>query len=156
MRFESPSDAPRAKGLVRVANMRIRSAWLIFCVCLSAGIIAADAAGQTPRSYGYQPTRPTISPWMNLYQRNTGAVDNYHTYVQPQKQLQETLQQQNARIQQQGLGIRGLTHQLSDLEQGKTVRATGAGSVFMDYSHYYDLQSAGGTFRPSSSRTSRR
>jgi hypothetical protein len=47
---------------------------------------------------GYQPS-PALSPWLGLYQRQGGPVDNYHMYVQPQLQLGSALQSQQMGIQ---------------------------------------------------------
>jgi len=108
-----------------------------------AFLLAFAALGVLPgmtssaQAQGYQPNGPMISPWMNLFQRNTGPVDNYHMYVRPQIQLQDTLRQQNARIQQQSAGLQSVGQQLQEVEQQHTVPHTGTGSVFMDYSHYY-------------------
>jgi hypothetical protein len=58
-------------------------------------------------------------------------------------ELQSTLREQDTLLQEQGVGLRGLTGQVNQIENRDILRPTGAGSVFMDYSHYYDMGSAG-------------
>ncbi len=116
---------------------------------------AGMACAQSAQSGLYQPAYPTLSPWLNLYQRNTGPLDPYHMYVRPEMQLRDTLRRQDTRIQQQGVGIGRLKGQVSELEKGGPLRPTGTGSVFMDYSHYYDLEGGpAGHSHPRSARTS--
>ncbi len=99
---------------------------------------AAPAAfGQSPLSGNYQPPQPIFSPWLNLYQHNTGALDNYHTYVQPEMQLRDTLQQQGASLQRQNTRLSLFEEQVSDLEKASGMHPTGVGSVYMSYSHFY-------------------
>jgi len=106
---------------------------------------ARAASAQGPESR-YRPSRPTLSPWFDLYQRNSGPLDNYHQFVRPQIELQDTLTQQNAAIQRGSAGLRSLRSEVTDLQQEGNVRPTGTGSVFMDYSHFYpSKQSAGRT-----------
>jgi hypothetical protein len=107
----------------------------IFAV-ISAGAIlgpTTECRSQTP----YQPTTPTISPWINLFQSRPGPLGNYNSYVRPQMELQDTLQQQGAYIQQQGVGLQTLGRTLWQVEHTVRMRPTGSGSVFMNYSHYY-------------------
>jgi hypothetical protein len=86
--------------------------------------------------------RPALSPWFGLYQRNSGPLDNYHTFVQPRIELNNTLQRHQAAIQRNNEGVVSLGHELGDQRQ---LHPTGTGSVFMDYSHYYP--SLGGSGR---------
>jgi hypothetical protein len=76
---------------------------------------------------------------MNLETKQGGAVDNYHMYVQPRVQVQNTLQQQSADIEQQSTDTLALRHYMSQIElvQHGPVAPTGTGSVFMQYSHYF-------------------
>jgi hypothetical protein len=109
---------------------------IVFLLALAAvGILQAVASSAAAQ--GYPSSRPALSPWMNLFQRTGGPVDNYHNYVRPQIQLHDTLRQQNARIQQQAAGLQSVNQQLQDVEQQRVLPRTGTGSVFMDYSHYY-------------------
>jgi hypothetical protein len=112
-----------------------------FLALLTMG--AAQGSSALAQAMGQYQARPTLSPWMNLFQRNAGPVDNYHTYVRPQMQLRDTLHQQNMQLQQQTAGLEAVGQQITELQQPQPVaRPTGTGSVFMDYSHYYDMRRA--------------
>jgi hypothetical protein len=81
--------------------------------------------------------RPTLSPWFGLYQRNSGPLDNYHTFVRPQIQLENTLQRHQVAIQRNYEGVASLDREMSELTAPGQVHPTGIGSGFMNYSHYY-------------------
>ena len=100
---------------------------------------------QSPYS-GYRPGTPTISPWMNLFNRNTGPLDNYHTYVQPQLETQRTFRDQNALNQRQQAALGALGKQMTriEAEHEAPVSPTGTGSTFMNLSHYYPNSTGGG------------
>lgn len=106
----------------------------LFAVC-------SPVVAQSPIAGRYQIARPTFSPWLSLYQRNEGPLDNYNAFVRPQMELQNVLQNQNARLQQQATGLHTLSSQVTELEQGPSRRPTGTGSVFMNHLHYYPTSS---------------
>jgi len=86
----------------------------------------------------YSPQRPTVSPWMGLWQRNTGAMDNYHTFVQPQMELNKTLQMQGAALYRQEAGLQDLNYEILQPQGNRsTMMPTGQGATFMSFSHYY-------------------
>ena len=128
-------------------NLRLRMA-------LAAAIWVGLTAGASAQNPGgrYQPAQPTISPWMGLYSRNTGALDNYHTFVRPTQELRTTIQQQNTQTQQNHDVLQNLRTQVHDLAQ-PPMRSTGAGSVFMDYSHYFGQPIGPGASRTAGVRT---
>ena len=95
----------------------------------------------------YTPIRGPISPWMDIFQRKPGPLDNYHSYVQPEIQLQRTVNQQNNALTQNALGIQSLGQQVEDAQKESPVHPTGAGSVFMEYSHYYPTKGGRATAR---------
>ena len=82
-------------------------------------------------------TRPALSPWFDLYRSDPGPLGNYHSYVRPRMELQETLDQQRAGLRQQGARINSLGRQMSAMQQAYPIRPTGTASSFMNYSHYY-------------------
>ena len=66
--------------------------------------LPAVAAAQRPIAR-YQPARPTISPYLNLFRRDFGPVPNYYTQVRPElrqraatRQLQREVQSQRQRL----------------------------------------------------------
>jgi hypothetical protein len=106
-----------------------------------AGLVVAWAvlaAARPAAAQGlYRPATPTMSPWFNLYNKNTGPLDNYHQYVRPEFDLQSTLRQNDARLRFQGAGLQALGAEAAQGGQQGGVRPTGSASVFMSYSHYY-------------------
>jgi hypothetical protein len=52
------------------------------CILLLAAALPADAQGQVARRY--QPSRPTVSPYLNLFRNNVGPLPNYYSLVRPQ------------------------------------------------------------------------
>jgi hypothetical protein len=115
---------------------------------IGLGIQGAYAQAPIPQ---YQPATPTMSPWLRLSQKDTGALDAYHYSVRPEMQLRQTLQEQLITNQQQAERLYGLRGQVTDMENGGVMKPTGTNSVFMDYSHYYysDIRSPTGQSRRS-------
>ncbi len=118
-----------------------------FVSVIGAGLLTLLAVGRADaQGYGYMrysPSTPTLSPWLNLYNKNAGPIDNYHNYVRPQMQLRDTLQQQENQIGQQGSTIRSLGQQVTRMgETGNKMAPTGIGSRYMNLSHFYTPQSA--------------
>ena len=101
----------------------------------------AAAQGVAP---SYAPASPTLSPWLNLYQKRGagGPLDPYNQFVAPELSLQDALRQQSLNNQWQGAGISSLGQQMTQMQQDRVagVRPTGTGSVFMSYMHYYPAQ----------------
>jgi hypothetical protein len=101
----------------------------------------------------YQPSRPTVSPYLNLLRRDAGPVPNYHTLVRPQLQQQAINQQQRAINQQQQSQIRNQQRDLDRVQSGllqmrsPQASPTGTGSAFMNYSHFYSFSGAPGLRR---------
>ncbi len=93
-----------------------------------------------------QPRQGTLSPWLNMFGRNRGPLGPYLSDVRPEQQLQTTLQQHgaglqqhDARLQRQHVGMGLLGQQMINLERTGTIRSTGTGGGFMNYSHYYQF-----------------
>jgi hypothetical protein len=121
---------------------------LLAVILLAGGTIFSQSAFA---QYSYTPQSPAISPWMGLWNNNTGAVDNYHTFVQPQLELNKTLQMQSAALNRQARGLRDLNSEINQPQGAQSgMMPTGQGSTFMNYSHYYgnDLRQPSHTVRP--------
>jgi hypothetical protein len=113
----------------------------------------------------FQPSTPTLSPWLHLYEKNPGPLDNYHMYVRPRMELRDTLQSQQSNINQQYLGMQSLNEEVRGLQPQEQVRPTGTASVFMNTTHYYPEMGVGqspaqnaprpkqGTWMPQPART---
>lgn len=118
-----------------------RTLWSVamLLVCFAWPSTTAPALGQTrngARPSRFQPSRPTVSPYLNLFRSDRGTVPNYHLYVRP-------LQQQRAlnnRVQEQGVAqdqaVRQLGEQISQIRAAST-SPTGIGAGFGNYLQYY-------------------
>lgn len=100
--------------------------------------------------------RPTVSPYINLFNNNQGGTNNYFSFVRPQQQQaqfnqQQFVQNQNFRQQQQ---FSPNFNQQSQLQFGGG-QATGQGMLrqgnrgigtpstaasYFNYSHFYPVQ----------------
>jgi hypothetical protein len=128
--------------------------WLLAaCVGGLTFLGGTDSVAQVRR---YEPARPTISPYINLFRRDRGVLPNYHTYVRPIQQQYQLNEYQQQVIQQQNRAINQLQSNVQGLQQNQAaqlVAPTGKGSwfnrpssrnAFMNTSRYYS-QSGGGT-----------
>ncbi len=98
-------------------------------------LLSGEASAQSPqgiqRPYAgrYQPSRPTVSPYLNLFRRDSGPLPNYHLYVRPILQQQSINAQTGAAVQQ----IESTIRQTQTTPSGPT----GIGSGYRNFSHYY-------------------
>lgn len=110
--------------------------WLKIALALPGllvGLSLRPAAAQTistrPQSFQVNPiTRPTVSPYLNLFRGGNPAV-NYYDLVRPQQQFANSLQQ----LQQQAAPVVPLT---AETVQG--IPVTGHTAVFMNFSRFYN------------------
>lgn len=102
----------------------------------------AEAQYPPPRSPYFSSSR--FSPWLELYRRDPGVLGAYLSHVRPRQELQSILGQQALSLQRQQASVRSLQGQVYRLEQAGSLRPTGTGSVFMNYSHYYPALGFGG------------
>ena len=68
-------------------------------------------------------------------------------FVQPQLQLNDVLQRQQAAIGYNYAGMNSLGREMTMTQEHLGVRPTGSASVFMYYSHYYPMAGAAGQRR---------
>jgi hypothetical protein len=126
----------------------MRLAPLICCLSTAAALALVGQAAQAQDLYN---PAPVMSPWFNLFNKNPGPLGNYQSYVRPQLQLQNTIQQQNNGMFQQGVDIQQgnarlnlLGNQVGQLQRGGgLLPPTGHAAGFMYYSHYYGYQTTG-------------
>jgi hypothetical protein len=87
-----------------------------------------------------------LSPWLNLYTKQGGPVDNYHMYVEPALQLQSTLQNQQMGIQQNAAGIASNTSQFTSQNASYYTPAspTGVAAGFMNQGGYFNTNRSQG------------
>jgi hypothetical protein len=105
-----------------------------------AALSAAESHAQTPR---YQPSRPTVSPYLNLFRNNTGPLPNYYSLVRPQLYQQDFNQRQTQMTNQQGAAIGAL--QTTTQKLGTTTQ-TGKNSGFMTFRRHNFMTNGGGRF----------
>ncbi len=115
------------------------SRWPVF---LAIPVFALSCMAALPLSAqvgGYQPA-PALSPWLNLYQKQGGPVDNYHLYVQPQLQLRDTLQSQQMGIQANSAAVDAVGERnLSQREASFAgPQQTGASATFFNQGSYFN------------------
>jgi hypothetical protein len=130
--------------------------WLLAGLVTSFFFLGSTASNAQVRRY--QPSRPTVSPYLNLFRERTGVVPNYYTLVRPFQdqyhvnQLQQQyMRQQNQVIQQLQTDVYGLQKN----QAAPVIAPTGTGSwfgqpgsrnTFMNTSRYYSQ--SGGALGP--------
>lgn len=107
-------------------------------IVLIALVAAADARGQGMQRY--QPSRPTVSPYMNLFRNNVGPLPNYYSLVRPQLNQLAFNDQVLAQQIQQNASLTLLQSQAG--QQGVT--PTGKSSWFMTYGRQTFMAAPGG------------
>jgi hypothetical protein len=111
-------------------------AWTAAAATLLA-ICSWHAVANGQQGLVYQPPGGSpFSPYLNLFRRDTGLLNQYYNYIVPQRRLESTLQQQSSAIsglQTQVQGVRGELRQV----QTAPIGPTGVGAGYMNYSHYY-------------------
>lgn len=114
---------------------------VVGCAVAAVGIIATNVSEVSAQGYRkgesrrYVPQRPTFGDAFLYARDDVGLLTDYHTFVQPQRQLRSTLQQQSNIIATQEDEIRNLQNEVNTVAPGAT--PTGKGGTFMNYSHYY-------------------
>ena len=108
---------------------------LIFLLsCMITGFAHGQGPAVSPPAR-YQPSRPTVSPYLNLLRRDVGPIPNYYSLVRPQlnqidlNQRQQVVNQQQAQIQTNARGVAALKE--------STAAPTGTASTYRNYGHYY-------------------
>jgi hypothetical protein len=107
--------------------------WIGLLAMTALLLAASNSRGQNQQRR-FEPARPTVSPYLNLFRFNDSVVPNYQSLVRPQQQAQRFKQQQldvdNQRLQE----IRQLQSNVRVLQQPRVntelVAPTGKGSWF--------------------------
>jgi hypothetical protein len=155
------SSVGREESAVMCGSIRVA---LILAIAIGAALPAygqrhgrQQSVSQVPR---YTPQSPTVSPYLNLLNRNGTAASNYYGLVRPlqrQQAFNETQQQEVASQEQQ---IRSVQQQQELFEQ-PNVKPTGTAGWFQNYgtsapyrvtSHYYGQWQTGKTQQPQQRR----
>jgi hypothetical protein len=123
----------RNKGLLRMIAHRlipVVTGFLVGAVVLNA---ATASIAQVKR---YEPSRPTVSPYLNLFRQNetNPFLPNYFSLVRPLEQQYRINQEQQRQLQQQNQSIGRLQSNVTSIErrqaEGVLVAPTGKGSWF--------------------------
>ncbi len=102
-----------------------------FCfafLCLATSFASAQSR--------YVPSRPPLSPWLNLYRGNLGPVDPYNFWVRPQLEFQDSMRRLSTQFENQRIRVQQLEQETLRMRL-EAARPTGVGARFMDYSHYF-------------------
>src|SRR5690349_7604497 len=102
---------------------------LVGSLLFFAGVGAAQA--QYPNS------RPTVTPWLNLYRGGNPVALNYYNLVRPELDFLASIQQLS---QQVGANKQALT----DLTTPSGAPVTGHAAGFMTHGSYFQTQGAAG------------
>lgn len=110
---------------------------------LLAGLALFATTSRAEAQIRYQPKAgPTLPSQLNYFRRDVGLLDQYNTFIGPQRQLEAQLRQMN---EQQLADYRAAQRQIEQIKEIRTSGAavTGVGAVYLNYSHYYQLPTVG-------------
>jgi len=111
---------------------------------LLAVLAVTFAASRADAQIRYQPKAgPTLPSQLNYFRRDVGLLDQYNTFVQPQRQLEAQLRQMN---EQQLADYRSAQKQIEQIKEIRPSGAapTGVGGGYLNYLHYYRLPTGSG------------
>lgn len=115
-------------------------------LCLATALIAAAFAlpsaanAQAYRGYSSGVNGPTVSPYLNLLQRNQFGLPAYQSLVRPEFEARNAIAQQELNLQQLQQRVNNSVSEPSRRIQGSgtNVRRTGHPTYYSEYSHYYN------------------
>jgi hypothetical protein len=109
-------------------------------LALIAGVAASEAQGQGQGQLPFSnlpPSRPVVSPYLQLLNQQTPGISNYFTLVKPQIEARRELTRQQLELDR-------LQHQVNrarpaglPVQGSKEIRGTGHETVFMNTLHFY-------------------
>ena len=103
-------------------------------------LLAQASYGQNQRPR-YQPSRPTVSPYLYLSRQETNGMPSYYAFVRPYERQSQVNQAQQGQLRTQQGEIQNLDNQLQVRQTGAA--PTGSNSTFMNYSHYFPTTAGG-------------
>ena len=123
----SVRPAPNASSVSRVAGQMTQRA------------ISAPLPGKKPFSDAQR--GPTLSPYLNLLRNDEGGgLPNYHTFVRPVLEQQESNRRQQQQLQRLGDEVQSVSRQiLYPGQEESAVRPTGFQTVFMNHMGFYNF-----------------
>jgi len=111
---------------------------LVLTIAFLAGC-AAFCNTRTALAQETRMSRPTISPYLNLYRQDGAAVDNYNAFVRPEIELRAAMGRQQAALTRQATNVLSLQQHVSR-ESAAATQARTTASVFMHFGHYFPLR----------------
>jgi hypothetical protein len=94
-------------------------------------------------------TRPTFSPWLELYRRGgVPDIPNYYQFVRPRQRMQRYLLERDRQLQRDHIQLRQLEQQQTAIQQTQAqmlapqrppgyMSPTGIGASFMTHGGYF-------------------
>ncbi|MDR2642941.1 MAG: hypothetical protein LBC74_09120 [Planctomycetaceae bacterium] len=98
-----------------------------------------------------QSSRPSISPWLSMYNNRSGSLPNYQAFVRPQMDLLKELQNQSNQIKNQDARQRNMS-QILEAPHYRPSLTGNQPAGFRQYLHYYQGLPQGGVPNFSGSR----
>lgn len=114
------------------------TALLIVAACESSALAqyGAPSIAHNYRDLAFR--RPTVSPYLSLFDRSGTSTTPYYAYVKPRLEQQA----ENRRLEQQQTALRQELNQVAaraNAAQQTGRLPTGHTTVFMNYSHYFRM-----------------
>ena len=104
-------------------------------VAIAFGAMCGSTSAQNQQFNNYA-RKPSMSPYMNLVNNNTGIATNYQSLVRPQLDQRNFNQASSSAIKQLQKGASSGSSK-SGAEGNKKLRATGHIAATENYSHFY-------------------
>jgi len=135
---------------------KLHKTWWLSAVLAGTFWLAEAATSHAQYQRRYEPSRPTVSPYLNLFRFNNSVIPNYQSLVRPEQQAQRFKQQQQQFDRQQTQALDQLRANVRVLQQppvdSELVAPTGkgswfnvpGGSQFGDTSRFYSQSGSGG------------
>ena len=112
--------------------------WVIFALLA----LVSPTFAQSPLRRYRPPAGPTITPYLNYYRPDLSTLpSDYQSFIVPQQQLQRRLYDL---AQNQQADNRKVENEIKQV-RNSAAAPTGVGAIFMNYSHYYQIQAGRGT-----------
>jgi hypothetical protein len=132
-----PTIAVRCENAAAKENKMNAVVRTVSLIATLVGMMLVANAGTAFGQYQqrrYQPSRPTTSPYLNLFRFNNSVLPNYQSLVQPEQEAQRFRLEQSRLNRQQQTELTQIQQNVRVLKQSpvstKLVAPTGQGSWF--------------------------
>lgn len=121
-----------------------RLAAAALCVIALSATLAEAGPYRSYGSYGPPRIRPGLSPYLDLFRQDTGALPNYYQFVRPQVRLQNIVTQQYNTSMILGTRTTRLEQDITgEFRTRSSAAPTGNYGGFQNYSHFYSRRQPG-------------